>query len=107
MPLNDDAFLTRINEISRGNRLRLPVLKPGELPSAAFLAEWAKFLEDCVKKGVALSDERWQRVTVKSKSPHTVFALEGSSAARADPDFRVGLTLLMGLLDEREAGRNQ
>jgi hypothetical protein len=46
-------------------------------------------------------------VTVKSKSPHTVFALEGSSAARVDSDFRVGLTLLMGLLDERETGQNQ
>ena len=104
MPLDDDAFVTRINEISRKNRLRLPALKSGELPSAAFLAEWAKFLEECVRKGVALSDDRWRRLTVKTKSPHTVFALEESSAVRVDPDFRVGLALLMGLLDEQNAG---
>ena len=104
MPLDDDAFVTRINEISRKNRLRLPALKSGELPSAAFLAEWAKFLEECVRKGVALSDERWRRLTVKTKSPHTVFALEESTAVRVDPDFRVGLALLIGLLDEQNAG---
>ena len=103
MPLDDEAFVARINEIARRDRLRLPAVKGGELPSTEFLAEWAKFLEDCVKQGVALSDERWGRVTVQSKSPHTVFALEESSGVRVDPDFRVGLALLMGLLGEHES----
>jgi hypothetical protein len=102
--MDDDAFVARINEISRKNRLKLPALKAGELPSTAFLAEWAKFLEDCVKQGIALSDERWRRMTVTSKTPFTAFALEPSTAVRIDPDFRVGLALLMGLLDERETG---
>jgi hypothetical protein len=101
--MDDEVFITRINEIARLNRLRLPALSPGEPASAEFLAEWARFLEDCVKKGIGLSDEQWQRVTVQARSPHTIFALEGTAAPAVDPDFRVGLTLLMGLLEEHEA----
>ncbi len=103
MAIDDDHFLSRINEISRRNRLSLPDRKAGELPPAPFLNEWAKFLEDCVKSGIALSDERWQRLTVTSRSPHAVFSLEGSASVAADPDFRVGLQLLLGLLEEHEA----
>ncbi len=101
--MDDELFIIRINEIARTNRLRLPALSVGEPPSAEFLAEWARFLEDCVKKGIGLSDEQWQRVTLKARLPHTVFALEGAASPAIDPDFRVGLTLLMGLLEEHEA----
>jgi hypothetical protein len=100
--MDDDLFIQKINEIAHHNRLRLPAVKPGETPSADFLAEWARFLEDCVKRGIGLSDEHWQRVALKSRSPHAVFALEGSASPTMDPDFRVGLTLLMGLLEEHE-----
>jgi hypothetical protein len=99
--LDDDVFLRKINDISRRNRLKLPTVKPGELPPASFLEEWAKFLEDCVRSGVTLSDERWQHLTVTSRSPHTVFSLEATGEVSSDPDFRVGLQLLMGLLDEQ------
>ena len=103
MAFDDDVFLSRINDISRRNRLNLPARKPGELPPAAFLSEWAKFLEDCVRSGIALSDERWQRLTVTSRSPYTVFSLEGSPSEGTDPDFRVGLQLLLGLLEDDES----
>lgn len=102
MALDDDVFLGRINDISRRNSLRLPAVKPGELPPASFLAEWAKFLEDCVRGGVPLSDERWQRLTVVSREPQAVFSLEASSDTASDPDFRVGLQLFLGLLGEQE-----
>jgi hypothetical protein len=101
--MDDELFLERINDIARDHRLRLPASREGEAPSAAFLGEWARFLEDCLKKGIALSDERWPRLTVASRSPHTVFALEPAASKAADPDFRVGLQLLMGLLEGREA----
>lgn len=103
MALDDEVFLGKINEISRRNRLSLPAVKAGQLPPSAFLAEWAKFLEDCVRNGVPLSDERWQRLTVKSRVPQTVFSLEASSDTGSDPDFRVGLQLLLGLLGDQES----
>jgi len=101
--MDDGLFLDKINEIARQHRLRLPAPREGEAPSAAFLSEWARFLEDCVKKGITLSDERWQRLTVASRAPHTVFALDACAQAAVDPDFRVGLQLLMGLLEGRES----
>jgi hypothetical protein len=101
--MDDELFLERINEIAREHRLRVPAAKDGEAPTTAFLSEWARFLEDCVKKGIALSDERWPRLTVESRSPHTVFALDQQPTPEVEPDFRVGLQLLMGLLQGRES----
>jgi hypothetical protein len=103
MALDDEVFLGKINDISRRNRLSLPAVRAGELPPASFLGEWARFLEDCVRSGVTLSDERWQRLTVTSRSPYAIFAIEGSPDATADPDFRVGLQLLLGLLENRDS----
>lgn len=103
--MDDELFITKVNEIARKNHLKLPALKSGELPPSDFLDHWGRFLEDCVKTGIALSDDRWQRMTVRSKLPHAIFALDEISNQPADPDFRVGLQLLMGLLggqDERD-----
>jgi len=103
MAIDDELFVGKVNEIARENHLRLPSLRSGEVPTATFLADWAKFLEDCVKKGIALSDERWQWLTLESRIPHAVFALEqGGVSTAVDADFRVGLQLLMGLLEKRE-----
>lgn len=79
----------------------MPALDPEEGPTSNFLADWALFLESCVKKGVVLSDPRWQRVTINSNTPHTSFTLEADDEG-ADADFRVGLQLLMGLLGRDE-----
>ena len=103
MAIDDEVFIGKVNEIARENHLRLPSLRSGETPTGAFLAEWAKFLEDCVKKGIALSDERWQRLTLESRIPHVVFGLELGASTAGDPDFRVGLQLLMGLLEKRDS----
>jgi hypothetical protein len=101
--MDDELFLAKLNDIAREHTLRLPASREGEAPSAAFMIEWARFLEDCAKNGIALSDERWPRLTVESRSPHAIFSLDERTSAAADPDFRVGLQLLMGLLEGRES----
>ncbi len=102
--MNDQKFLSVLNAVSREHGFHLPVLKSGESPSSRFLEEWAGFLETCVRKGVVLSDPRWQHVTVESNSPHSRFALEAGGGDPADDsDFRVGLQLLLGMLN-RENG---
>jgi hypothetical protein len=100
--LDDGVFIAKLNEIAREKRLRLPDLRSGEPPSADFLEEWAKFLEECVKRGITLSDERWQTLTLASRSPYAVFAIEKGTTSVVDPDFRVGLQLLMGLLGTKD-----
>ncbi len=100
--MDDELFVSKINEFARKNHLKLPALKTGDLPSSDFLGVWAVFLEDCVKSGIALSDDRWPRVKLKSSTPETVFMLDGPSDESADPEFRVGLQLLVGLLDEQD-----
>jgi hypothetical protein len=104
--MEDTAFLSKLNSIARLESLKLPFLQNGESPSGEFLADWARFLELCVKEGVPLSDPRWKRVTVSSNAPHTRFDLESGESTPDDPDFRVGLQLLMGMLgdDEEERG---
>lgn len=99
--MDDTNFIRRINEIARRNQLKLPSVKKGDLPPVEFLDDWALFLETCVRQGVALSDDRWKRVAVLSRTPHTVFVLEETVGEGGDPDFRVGLQLLMGLLEEQ------
>ena len=100
--MDDDVFVSKLNEISREHRLKLPPLKESELPSSAFLDTWTQFLTVCVKKGLSLSDSRWKRLTVLSNSPHTRFSLEGEGEPPVDHDFRVGLQLLMGMMGGQE-----
>ena len=97
--MNDQQFLSILNAVAREQRFHLPVLKPGESPSSGFLEDWAGYLETCVRKGVVLSDVRWQRVSIESNTPHSRFALEAGGDPAEDADFRVGLQLLLGMLD--------
>jgi hypothetical protein len=97
--MNDQKFLSILNAVSRDRGFHLRVLERGEAPSSRFLEDWAGFLETCVRKGVALSDPRWQRVSVESNTPHSQFALEAGGDPGDDSDFRVGLQLLLGMLD--------
>ncbi len=97
--MNDQRFLTILNTVSRERGFYMPVLKSGESPSSGFLEDWAEFLETCVRSGVGLSDPRWQRVTIESNTPHSQFALEAGGEPTEDSDFRVGLQLLLGMLD--------
>jgi hypothetical protein len=100
--MNDQRFISTLNTVWHQHGLRMPVLREDESPSSEFLAEWAAFLEDCVKKGIGLSDSRWQRVTIATDSPGGEFTLLASAEAQPDADFRVGLQLLMGLLGSDE-----
>jgi hypothetical protein len=100
--VNDTQFITILNAVSRDRGLHLPVLTAGQSPSGEFLAEWAQFLETCVRKGVGVSDPRWQRVAVESNAPCSRFTLEAAGETGSDEDFRVGLQLLLGMLDGKD-----
>ena len=64
--MNDQQFVSILNTVWREHGLQMPTLRGDESPSSEFLGEWARFLEACVKKGVGLSDLRWQRVTIET-----------------------------------------
>ena len=96
--MNDHQFVSVLNAVSRDNRLRMPILDSPEAATSEFLSEWAGFLEDCVRKGAALSDTRWERVSIESNAPYSRFTLEKGDDPTRDSDFRVGLQLLLGLL---------
>lgn len=97
--MDDERFITTVNRITSENRLRLPVIDESP-PSGDTISAWAEFLQLCVKRGIKLSDPRWSRVTIDKHKPTTVFELQGPAVERSDPDFRVGLQLLMGMLEK-------
>ena len=100
--IDDQKFISRLNEISRNQGAPLPVLKRQEDPTGDFMSSWARFLEACVKEGIPLSDPRWQRLGVSDDRAYTHFTLEGDDGSDKDADFRVGLQLLMGILGDGE-----
>ena len=104
--MDDQGFLDVLNGVAHENQLRLPAVRQGETPSSAFLSDWARFLELCVKREISLSDERWQRISIAADRPHTQFRLEGSGSPHSDADFRVGLQLMMGMLGDDEEPRD-
>jgi hypothetical protein len=97
--MDDRQFLTSINKITAEHRLRLPLIDESP-PSGDVISAWAGFLEVCVKQGIKLSDPRWGRLSIGKQTPVTVFELRGSSSEPPDADFRVGLQLLMGMLEK-------
>jgi hypothetical protein len=101
--MDEDVFVFKLNEIARDRHLKLPVLKKHDAPSPKFMEQWADFLETCVRKGLRLSDPVWQRLRVESNSPHARFAVDGSGEPPDDADFRIGLQLLIGMMDEPES----
>ncbi len=98
--MNDARFISILNSLAKERRIKLPVLRGDERPASSAVAIWADFLENCVKRGVSLSDTRWQRVSIKEVAGCTAFVLEGGCDPPPDPDFRVGLQLLMGLMGQ-------
>lgn len=97
--MEDEQFIVNINKITADNRLRLPLIDESP-PSGDAISAWAEFLRLCVKSGIKLSDSRWQRVAINKQKPVTVFELQGTSFEPRDSDFRIGLQLLMGMLDK-------
>jgi hypothetical protein len=100
--MNDQRFISILNAVSREHGLNMPLLGDDDSPTGEFLADWAHFLETCVRKGIVLSDPRWQRVTIEANAPHSRFTLEAGGDPSMDADFRVGLQLLMGLLGRED-----
>ena len=97
--MNDAQFLKSINRITAEHGLRLPAI--GDAASKREeVSAWAEFLELCVKNGVKISDPRWRRLAFAKQKPVTVFELQGASSEPSDSDFRVGLQLLIGMLEE-------
>ena len=97
--MNDDQFLKNVNRITAEHGLALPMI--GDTQSGGDeVSAWAEFLELCVKKGIKMSDPRWRRLAVARQKPVTVFELQGPSSGPTDTDFRVGLQLLIGMLEQ-------
>jgi len=101
MKLDDHQFLTLINREAARAGGPLPPLAE---PSPDTLRTWGTFLEACLRNGISLSDQRWERISVVSRDPVTVFELSSAAPAPADDDddFRLGLQLLMGMLGDRQ-----
>ena len=96
--MDDKQFITSVNRVAAVNKFRLPEIKESP-PSSETISAWAGFLHMCVKRGIKLSDPRWENITVSRNKPFTVFELPGASTENTDDDFRVGLQLLMRMLD--------
>lgn len=99
--MNDEQFIRSINRITADHGLRLPVIEDPRRQGADVSA-WAEFLELCVKNGIKISDSRWRRVALAKQKPVTVFELQEPSREPTDTDFRVGLQLLIGMLEGDE-----
>ena len=98
-PVNDEQFLKNVNRVAAENRLELPMIGDAVSPGAEVSA-WAEFLELCVKNGIKISDPRWRRLAFAKQKPVTIFELQGKSSEPTDTDFRVGLQLLIGMLEK-------
>ena len=101
MKLDDHQFLLRINrEAARAGRPLPPLVEP----SPETLRAWGTFLEACLRNGITLSDPRWERISVASREPVTSFHMDSAGPAPQDDadDFRLGLQLLMGMLDDAQ-----
>ena len=102
-PMDDRRFVAVVNGAIASTRLDLSAtpdpLDPG------YIAAWAAFVRACVAGGVEVGDSRWARLTVRVEDNEPRFRLTdepATSESPDEPDFGVGLALLMSLL-----GRNK
>ena len=105
--MNDAKFLSILNGVTREHQLKLPVLPRDKPPTGDAIAAWATCLEQCIKQGIALSDPRWQRVSIDSQKKYTAFSLEAGKDEVDDGEFRVGLQLLISMLGGYESDKNE
>lgn len=94
--MDDTLFVTKLNAIVREHGFDLPRADAQE-PSVAQVESWAAFLRECVKRGIKLSDPRWQRISMTQGDGEAQFLIT-QNEPEEDDDFRVGLALLMGML---------
>lgn len=103
--MDDKQFISRLNQILAENDLRLPLIDKDNAKDGNVVSHWAGFLEICLKRGIKLSDPRWSRVIIKKQKPVTVLSLDRTIPKPEKPDFRVGLQLLLGMLEQEEENR--
>lgn len=106
--MDNKQFLSRINQILAERGEALPVLDAGSARDSAVVAAWADFLQECVRRGIQLSDRRWQRLRVVRESPVTELDLEGEddeAREARDEAFKLGLQLLFGSFPGRPPSR--
>jgi len=101
--MTDAQFLATLNTITQNHKLKLPLLTADKAPTSDDVAVWASCLQLCVKRGISISDPRWKRVKVKRTGrDFTIFELDKPTDEEPDEDFKVGLQLLMGMMNQYE-----
>jgi hypothetical protein len=98
--MRDDQFIAKLNRVLAEQGGELPALEGSGPPDGHTLTFWADFLRACVRAGVELSDPRWAQLTVVRRGKHTELALDPQEQPEPDDAFKVGLQLLMGMLEE-------
>jgi len=102
--MDDRRFVAVLNEAFESSHLDLSASPDPADP--AYIAAWAGFVRACVARGVEVGDRRWGRLTVQVEDGRERFRLgdESDSKERTEePDFGVGLALLMSLLGRNKA----
>jgi hypothetical protein len=101
--MDDRRFVASLNEVLVSSALDLAA--PPDASDPGYIAAWAEFVRACVARSVEVGDERWGRLTVAMEDGQPRFRLSDESEPAGEtkePDFGVGLALLMSLL-----GRNK
>lgn len=101
--MDDRRFAATLNDALASSSLDL-FARP-DPADPGYIAAWAEFVRACVERGVEVGDPRWGRLTVAMEDGQPHFRLGDESQPRDEtdePDFGVGLALLMSLL-----GRNK
>ena len=97
--MDDRRFVATLNDAIASSQLDLS--SPADPANPAYIAAWAGFVRACVARGVEVGDLRWARLTVHVEDGQPRFQLTDESEPSRDndePDFGVGLALLMSLL---------
>ena len=99
-PIDDQRFVSIVNEAFRSSRLELSA--PPNPADPADIAAWAGFVAACVSRGVEVGDPRWRHLEIRRDGAGLRFRLDDRTAGPTEepqePDFGVGLALLMSLL---------
>ena len=97
--MDDRRFVACLNEVLVTSSLDLAA--PADPLDPGYIAAWAEFVRACVARGVEVGDTRWGRLTVAMEDGEPRFRVNDESPKEdesGEPDFGVGLALLMSLL---------
>ena len=97
--MDDKKFVAIVNDACEASRLDPSA--PPDPTDPAYIEAWAGFVRACVSRGVEVGDRRWSELIVRSEQGRARFRLSDPADAgenTGEPDFGVGLALLMSLL---------